>query len=119
MKKLTIGILAHVDAGKTTLSEALLYLCGAVRQLGRVDKRDTLLRSLNKARDKAVIILESRQQSLKQTQTMDIKRWCGELILEHIGEIITNQEILSLPFSSEEIPEEVSSALRLEAELAA
>lgn len=84
-----------------------------------LDKRDTLLRSLNKARDKAMIILESRQQSLKQTQTMDIKRWCGELILEHIGEIVTNQEILSLSFTAEEIPEEVSSALRLEAELAA
>ena len=43
MKKLTIGILAHVDAGKTTLSEALLYSTGAIRKLGRVDRRDTVL----------------------------------------------------------------------------
>ena len=37
MKKLVVGILAHVDAGKTTLSEALLYESGALRRLGRVD----------------------------------------------------------------------------------
>ena len=42
-KKLTAGILAHVDAGKTTLSEALLYRAGALRKLGRVDHRDTFL----------------------------------------------------------------------------
>ena len=40
MKKLAVGILAHVDAGKTTLSEAMLYTGGAVRKLGRVDKGD-------------------------------------------------------------------------------
>lgn len=43
MKKITIGILAHVDAGKTTLSEALLFTAGAIKNLGRVDKRDTYL----------------------------------------------------------------------------
>lgn len=37
MKQLVIGILAHVDAGKTTLSEALLYTAGAIPALGRVD----------------------------------------------------------------------------------
>ena len=39
----TIGILAHVDAGKTTLSEQILYRCGAVRSLGKVDRGDTVL----------------------------------------------------------------------------
>ncbi|MDY4966376.1 MAG: GTP-binding protein, partial [Dysosmobacter sp.] len=43
MKKLVLGILAHVDAGKTTLSEALLYESGAIRKLGRVDHRDAFL----------------------------------------------------------------------------
>ena len=43
MKKLVLGILAHVDAGKTTLSEALLYTCGSIRKLGRVDHRNTAL----------------------------------------------------------------------------
>ena len=43
MKKIVIGILAHVDAGKTTLSESMLYLSGQIRQLGRVDHQDTFL----------------------------------------------------------------------------
>ena len=41
--QLVIGILAHVDAGKTTLSEALLYTCGALRRMGRVDHGDAFL----------------------------------------------------------------------------
>ena len=44
MKKLVIGILAHVDAGKTTLSEELLYLCGEIRKIGRVDLGDPILK---------------------------------------------------------------------------
>ena len=43
MKRLIIGILAHVDAGKTTLSEALLYTSGVRRTLGRVDHGDAFL----------------------------------------------------------------------------
>ena len=43
MKKLVTGILAHVDAGKTTLSEGLLYHCGMIRKLGRVDNQDAFL----------------------------------------------------------------------------
>lgn len=43
MKKLVLGILAHVDAGKTTLSEALLYAGGAIRSLGRVDSGNAFL----------------------------------------------------------------------------
>ncbi len=43
MKKVVIGILAHVDSGKTTLSEALLYNCGEIRKLGRVDHRNSFL----------------------------------------------------------------------------
>ena len=44
-RRLTVGILAHVDAGKTTLSEGLLYRFGELRRLGRVDHGDTLLDS--------------------------------------------------------------------------
>ena len=40
MKRLVVGLLAHVDSGKTTLAEALLYRAGALRKLGRVDHRD-------------------------------------------------------------------------------
>ena len=43
MKRLSIGILAHVDAGKTTLSEGMLYLSGALKKLGRVDHGSAFL----------------------------------------------------------------------------
>lgn len=43
MKKCVIGTLAHVDAGKTTLTESLLYLTGSIRKLGRVDHGDAFL----------------------------------------------------------------------------
>ena len=42
-KKVTVGILAHVDAGKTTLAEAILYRTGMLRRLGRVDHQDAFL----------------------------------------------------------------------------
>lgn len=52
MKRLVVGVLAHVDSGKTTLSEALLYRAGSIRKLGRVDHRDAFLDTdaLEKAR---------------------------------------------------------------------
>ena len=52
MKHLVVGVLAHVDSGKTTLSEALLYRAGSIRKLGRVDHRDAFLDTdaLEKAR---------------------------------------------------------------------
>ncbi len=43
MKKLTMGVLAHVDSGKTTLSEGLLYLTGSIKKIGRVDHGNTAL----------------------------------------------------------------------------
>ena len=43
MKRITVGILAHVDAGKTTLSEALLYRGGRLKKPGRVDHGDAFL----------------------------------------------------------------------------
>ena len=51
-KRLVVGVLAHVDSGKTTLSEAMLYRAGAIRRLGRVDHRDAFLDtdSLERAR---------------------------------------------------------------------
>mgnify|MGYP000046063196 FL=1 len=51
-KQLVVGILAHVDSGKTTLSEAMLYRAGAIRKLGRVDHKDAFLDTdaLEKAR---------------------------------------------------------------------
>ncbi len=55
-KHVTIGILAHVDAGKTTLSEGLLYLSGAIRNIGRVDKGDTFLDTYELERARGITI---------------------------------------------------------------
>ena len=55
-KKLCIGILAHVDSGKTTLSEAMLYTCGTIRNLGRVDHGNTYLDSNRMERERGITI---------------------------------------------------------------
>ncbi len=65
MKKLTIGILAHVDAGKTTLSEGLLYLTGNIRRLGRVDHGDAFLDTDALERERGITIF-SKQAILRR-----------------------------------------------------
>ncbi|MBQ8408066.1 MAG: NYN domain-containing protein [Clostridia bacterium] len=59
-KKLTIGILAHVDAGKTTLSEALLYISGRIRTLGRVDHKNTYLDTNAVERERGITIFSKQ-----------------------------------------------------------
>ena len=56
MKRFVIGILAHVDAGKTTLSEALLYLTGAVKKLGRVDHQNAFLDTFAIERERGITV---------------------------------------------------------------
>lgn len=56
MKRIVTGILAHVDAGKTTLSEALLYATGNVRKLGRVDHGDAFLDTNTMERQRGITI---------------------------------------------------------------
>ena len=60
MKKLTMGILAHVDAGKTTLSEAMLYQSGVIRKLGRVDYKDAYLDTYEMERDRGITIFSKQ-----------------------------------------------------------
>ena len=62
MKKLVIGILAHVDSGKTTLSEALLYTSGAIRKLGRVDHKNAFLDTDNIERERGITIFSKQAQ---------------------------------------------------------
>ena len=69
MKRLVIGIMAHVDAGKTTLSEAMLYLSGALRKLGRVDHRDTFLDTHALERRRGITIFS--KQARMQTDDME------------------------------------------------
>ncbi len=64
MKKLTLGILAHVDSGKTTLSEALLYTTGNIRKFGRVDHADTFLDTHELERARGITIF-SKQAMLR------------------------------------------------------
>ena len=59
-KKITIGILAHVDAGKTTLSEALLYASGRIRTLGRVDYKSTYLDTNTIERERGITIFSKQ-----------------------------------------------------------
>ena len=68
MKRLVIGILAHVDAGKTTLSEALLYQTGAVKKLGRVDHRNAFLDTFALERERGITIF-SKQAELTLPDT--------------------------------------------------
>ena len=61
---LSVGLLAHVDAGKTTLSEALLYCSGAKRTFGRVDHRDAFLDTHDLERARGITIF-SKQATLE------------------------------------------------------
>lgn len=61
-KKLVIGILAHVDAGKTTLSESMLYQSGSIRKLGRVDKGDAFLDTYKLERERGITIFSKQAQ---------------------------------------------------------
>lgn len=69
-KKLAIGILAHVDAGKTTLSESILYLTGSIRRLGRVDHKDAFLDTNELERARGITIFSKQ----------------AELTIDHAGE---------------------------------
>ena len=60
MKRLTVGILAHVDAGKTTLSEGLLFSSGNLLRLGRVDKRDAFLDTHSLERERGITIFSKQ-----------------------------------------------------------
>lgn len=57
---ITIGMLAHVDAGKTTLSEAILYSAGSIRKLGRVDNQDTFLDTGDMERARGITIFSKQ-----------------------------------------------------------
>lgn len=60
MNKLTLGILAHVDSGKTTLSEAMLYSTGIIRTLGRVDHKNTFLDTFELERKRGITIFSKQ-----------------------------------------------------------
>ena len=70
MKKTVIGILAHVDAGKTTLSEALLYTVGQLKKLGRVDNKSAFLDNYELERRRGITIFS--KQAVLRTENTEI-----------------------------------------------
>lgn len=70
MRKITLGILAHVDGGKTTLSESVLYLTGKIRKLGRVDHKDANLDNFQMERDRGITIFS--KQAVFEYKDMEV-----------------------------------------------
>jgi len=68
MNRVVIGILAHVDSGKTTLSEGMLYTAGEIRKIGRVDHGDAFLDTHEIERDRGITIF-SKQATMKFRET--------------------------------------------------
>lgn len=68
MKRIVIGVLAHVDSGKTTLCEAMLYQSGSINRLGRVDRRDSFLDTFSLERSRGITIF-SKQAILNYNNT--------------------------------------------------
>ena len=90
-KKLTIGILAHVDAGKTTLSEALLYTCGKIRTLGRVDHKNTYLDTNAVERERGITIFSKQARFSSEN--------CDFILLDtpgHVDFSAETERVLSL-----------------------
>ena len=72
-RHIVLGILAHVDAGKTTLSESLLYLSGVIRRQGRVDHGDAYLDTDSMERQRGITIFSKQAQlSLPDFGGLDI-----------------------------------------------
>lgn len=70
MKKITLGILAHVDGGKTTLSEAMLYVTGKIRKIGRVDHKNAYLDNYSLERERGITIFS--KQAVMEYKDMEI-----------------------------------------------
>lgn len=90
-KKLTIGILAHVDAGKTTLSEALLYISGKIRTLGRVDHKNTFLDTNALERERGITIFSKQARFSSEN--------CDFILLDtpgHVDFSAETERVLSL-----------------------
>lgn len=62
MKKICMALLAHVDAGKTTLSEAMLYYSGSIRKMGRVDNQNAFLDNYELERERGITIFSKQAQ---------------------------------------------------------
>lgn len=62
LRNMNVGLVAHVDAGKTTLSEGMLYLSGSIRKQGRVDHGDTFLDTYELERERGITIFSKQAE---------------------------------------------------------
>ena len=69
---LAVGILAHVDAGKTTLAESILYVSGNIRKLGRVDHKDAFLDNYELERSRGITIFSKQAISPSPCWTLRV-----------------------------------------------
>ena len=78
MKIINLGILAHVDAGKTTLTESLLYTSGAIAELGSVDKGTTRTDTMNLERQRGITIQTAVTSSGSKSCILSVSlcSWC-------------------------------------------
>ena len=81
-KHICLGLLAHVDAGKTTLSEGLLYTGGTIRKIGRVDKQDAYLDMFAYERERGITILSKNTAVMyKGTKTDNLSNYQKTIVL--------------------------------------
>ncbi len=71
-KKLVVGILAHVDAGKTTLAEGIMYLTGGIRKLGRVDHGDAFLDTHELERSRGITIFSKQAEVVLRSEEKEM-----------------------------------------------
>ena len=85
MKRLVVGLLAHVDSGKTTLAEGLLYRAGVLRKLGRVDHRDAFLDTDSRERARGITIFA--KQAVLALPAADGAEECELTLLDTPGHV--------------------------------
>ena len=71
MKNIVLGILAHVDSGKTTLSESMLFNCKSIRRLGRVDHGDTALDTNEIEKNRGITVFSKQPMCAYNSRARD------------------------------------------------
>lgn len=96
MKKAVIGILAHVDAGKTTLSEGLLYRSGSIRKFGRVDHQDAFLDNFSLERQRGITIFS--KQAVLTLGDLEVTLLDTPGHVDFSAEMERTLQVLTMPF---------------------